>query len=1576
ADITTGDCDGGGTPMCSISATISVSGGCDTNNQVPVDLVVTASDQGANFTVTVDGISQGSFSYMGSTTNITINIDGDGQDHTINLTDATDPACSTSTTVNTPNCNLPCSITNLVVAEAGASGGTTHTVNVEDFIFNPSIINITTGDLVEWVWTGAIAHTSTSDATSGVDSWDSGLLNTGATYTSPALNEGEHPYYCIPHGSPGGVGMAGSIFVLPPCNAGNEVSVNVNFDIASNGTSGYEVLVDGAVTGTFSYVGGAAQNASINVIGDAMSHTIQVRDIDDNACNASADITTGDCDGGGTPMCSISATISVSGGCDTNNQVPVDLVVIASDQGANFTVTVDGISQGSFSYTGSTTNITINIEGDGQDHTINLTDATDPTCSTSTTLNTTNCSSECNIESIDISFGQSTTHIVQVEDFKFTPDSINIVLGDTILFDWTGVIPHTATSDNNTGSDNFNSGLRSQGETYQIIFTTIGDHPYYCIPHGAPGGIGMAGNVLVSTVCNGDEALANLSIASQGASGQGFKLVLDGQVLPESPLTYSPNGPTLGSIVVPGDSLMHVLVVSDVNDINCKDSIIFFSPDCNMDSCQTLINGISFGDCDGATVPMIVVFSSNSPNSEHNIYINNNLLSATPIITNDSGLGEFTAVVAGLGTEAAIVVSNVLIQNCTDTMLVVTPDCAVPCLMSELTVGSEANTHVIEVRDFDFFPKEIDVLLGDTLRFTWTGVIPHTTTSDANNGIDIWDSGLFGEGHVYDVVINTEGVHPYYCIPHGGPSGIGMSGSVTTIDTCDGDQWLTNYSFEVSAGSPLGYNFFIDGDQVNASPLSYDNPTGFNSGIISLPGDGETHLVTFQDLETDFCAITTSVITGECGAGCTISNLNANLGADVIHKVEVRDFDFLPLEITVRVGETIRFVWKGDIPHTSTSDAISGPDSWDSGLLFKGDTFDIIVNTPGDHPYYCIPHGGPGGIGQSGLIHALPQCEDGNQEVTISFDADGGSSQGYKLFIDGELIGGLNTYDDPQGNNSISILLVADGQEHIVTIQDDENPICAASAFYDSQDCLSDCEMSDITYEIISNHHTVLVRDFDFLPLELTVEAGDTILFDWIGDIPHTVTSDVIDGPSSFNSGLLQEGDQWILILMEIGEHPYYCIPHGGPGGIGMAGNITVVDPCEDEVVTTKFEFTSSKLSGNYNVIINGSILLSNQSYSGVPLNSFIINLPADNSTLNIEVVDVIDPACNSQKDIEGINCNDPCFALNADYEYDIDFATLEVLFSDISSGNIVTWNWDFGDGNSSIESNPAHTYADPSVYEVCLTVTDIEECLSTYCDKVRFGDEICTANFTFIQVDLDITFTNTSDFEDPNTTILWTFGDGAISNNTDDVAHSYNLGIYTACIQIESDSCVATHCKVIDLSDPCLTISPEFEVVKDGDNLNVQFNDLTTGQPDKWLWGFGDGSTSTDQNPNYDYQALGNYNVCLFVQELENSCSKTMCKTIIVGTTGVQEIRQYKTLELYPNPTSIQSGLFIRGFDNTDNSSKAKLEIIDMNGRKVNVMDITIQEEVSISTTVHPGVYYIRIISNKNVYQGMIVML
>ena len=60
---------------------------------------------------------------------------------------------------------------------------------------------------------------------------------------------------------------------------------------------------------------------------------------------------------------------------------------------------------------------------------------------------------------------------------------------------------------------------------------------------------------------------------------------------------------------------------------------------------------------------------------------------------------------------------------------------------------------------------------------------------------------------------------------------------------------------------------------------------------------------------------------------------------------------------------------------------------------------------------------------------------------------------------------------------------------------------------------------------------------------------------------------------------------------------------------------------------------------------------------------------------------------------------------LIADFGYTVDGKT--VRFTDKSTGNPTSWHWDFGDGKSSIERNPVHTYISCGIYNATLEVTN-----------------------------------------------------------------------------------------------------------------------------------------------------------------------------------------------------------------------------------------------------------------------------
>jgi plastocyanin len=82
----------------------------------------------------------------------------------------------------------------------------------------------------------------------------------------------------------------------------------------------------------------------------------------------------------------------------------------------------------------------------------------------------------------------------------------------------------------------------------------------------------------------------------------------------------------------------------------------------------------------------------------------------------------------------------------------------------------------------------------------------------------------------------------------------------------------------------------------------------------------------------------------------------------------------------------------------------------------------------------------------------------------------------------------------------------------------------------------------------------VNLYDNRFDPVELTIQAGTTVVFKNLGSRTHTVTAD----DRSFVSGNMRSGAIFEITLTEPGEYAYYCEPHGDPGGRGMAGVIIV----------------------------------------------------------------------------------------------------------------------------------------------------------------------------------------------------------------------------------------------------------------------------------------------------------------------------------------------------------------------------------------------------------------------------------
>lgn len=211
--------------------------------------------------------------------------------------------------------------------------------------------------------------------------------------------------------------------------------------------------------------------------------------------------------------------------------------------------------------------------------------------------------------------------------------------------------------------------------------------------------------------------------------------------------------------------------------------------------------------------------------------------------------------------------------------------------------------------------------------------------------------------------------------------------------------------------------------------------------------------------------------------------------------------------------------------------------------------------------------------------------------------------------------------------------------------------------------------------------------------------------------------------------------------------------------------------------------------------------------------------------------------------------------------------------FTDASTNIPTSWLWDFGDGTTSTLPNPNHLYATEGTYTVCLIITN--PCgADTTCNSVTISCPLPNSAWNESTLGLTATFSNQSTGA---AGYLWNFGDG-FTNTLQNPTHIYaTAGTYLVCLTATSQCGNEVFCDNITI----ICDQPVSDWSSSAQDLTVSFTDVSSQNPTSWSWNFGDGSTSTLQNPSHTYASTGNYNVCLTTT---NSCgSTTTCYTIDV---------------------------------------------------------------------------------------------
>lgn len=256
--------------------------------------------------------------------------------------------------------------------------------------------------------------------------------------------------------------------------------------------------------------------------------------------------------------------------------------------------------------------------------------------------------------------------------------------------------------------------------------------------------------------------------------------------------------------------------------------------------------------------------------------------------------------------------------------------------------------------------------------------------------------------------------------------------------------------------------------------------------------------------------------------------------------------------------------------------------------------------------------------------------------------------------------------------------------------------------------------------------------------------------------------------------------------------------------------------------------------------------------------------------------------------------------------------------FSDVSQSpsgtSIISRSWDFGDPfsseNSSTIQNPLHLYTKVGSYNVTLTVFNnlnqsftIKKQVNVY--PAPIADFTCSTQKCDSQT---VNFKNVcSTSEGFINVYVWHFGDGNVQwvlyPDNPDVSHTYSQpGSYNVTLDIAvainpgtTDSCYSHITKQV--ITPLLPA--QFTFTTPVLNQPVQFTDESkacSANLTEWNWDFGDGNTSTIQNPEHTYTIPGNYAVALNIKDSKGN-SGNADSVLFVPVTGKSSIIKGKIL-------------------------------------------------------------------------------
>ncbi|MBL1233604.1 MAG: PKD domain-containing protein [Flavobacteriales bacterium] len=648
---------------------------------------------------------------------------------------------------------------------------------------------------------------------------------------------------------------------------------------------------------------------------------------------------------------------------------------------------------------------------------------------------------------------------------------------------------------------------------------------------------------------------------------------------------------------------------------------------------------------------------------------------------------------------------------------------------------------------------------------------------------------------------------------------------------------------DCSQGGHYGYGYIdancapleiIESDTVvcGGGPVTLTAPAGATSYLWSPGGQ------TTQSITTATPGNYSVVVTPVSGSGCSVT-----LTTTIYGSTDYPISDFTASPINICVGESVTFTDQSYVVGTSTiSDW-----AWD----FDGDGLvDDTTQTP--PPYvYSTP-----GTYTAELRVWTNGCSD-TSTVTINVNAGPTAGFSFNNVCYGSL---MNFTDTSNANGGVISNWSWDFQNNGTVDNTNQNPAHGypTAGSYDVEllvETSGGCKDSIVQTIYINplpvanfSAASVCLTETTIFIDSSTISSGT--IDNWSWDFDDGAGTSTAQSPTYTyaNPGLYNVS---LTVASDSGCSNTIIIP------VNVYASPTAAFATSDVCLNTLANFNSSTSNGNGGTInqwnwdfdFNGIThttddTTQNPSYNYTNPGTYTIQLIittnagcADTTTETITIF---------PSPVADFTFNDECFGTAINFTDN----------SNVSSGNITNWNWDFDNGNNSATQNPSELYVNDGDYDVTLIVTSDNGCTDTVTKNINVWPlpvvdfsptNVCLNNFT--------RFIDQSNISSgSNVGWNWDFDDNSGSTIQSPI-HTYTSeGVYQVQLIVTTDKgCIDSVTKPVTVH-PLPEIDFSADITEGCTPVIVNFTSsnstIASGSIVSWFWNFGSAGTSNQENP------------------------------------------------------------------------------------------------------------------------------